>query len=139
MSSYKFLQTPTCNQIDELILLYQEAGWWSAGINNRDLINGIITRSHCFCIAVADNKIVGMGRVISDGVSDAYIQDVMVSKLFRHRGIATQIVILLIEKLEADGIGWIGLIAEKGSAGFYRRLGFAPMANSTPMLRLRKL
>jgi spermidine synthase len=88
---------------------------------------------------VADNKVVGMGRAISDGVSDAYIQDVMVSKIYRHQGIATQITILLIEKLEADGIGWIGLIAEKGSAGFYRRLGFTPMANSTPMLRLRKL
>jgi spermidine synthase len=139
MLSYQFLKTPAYNQIDELILLYQEASWWSAGVDNRYLINGIVTRSHCFCVAMADSKIIGMGRAISDGVSDAYIQDVMVSKPFRHQGIATQIVILLIEKLEADGIGWIGLIAEKGSADFYHQLGFTSMANSTPMLRLRKL
>jgi predicted N-acetyltransferase YhbS len=54
-------------------------------------------------------------------------------------GIGSQIIIMLIEKLEADGIGWIALIAEKDSAGFYHQLGFAPMVNATPMLRLRKL
>ncbi len=139
MPFYQFLQTPTCDQIDQLIALYQEAGWWSAGIDNRDVLMRIISGSHCFCVAVIENRIVGMGRSISDGASDAYIQDVTVTKSFRRKGIAGGIVTELIKKLEADGIGWIGLIAERGSAEYYRPLGFEPMPDSTPMLRLRKL
>jgi aralkylamine N-acetyltransferase len=139
MPFYQFLQTPTHDQIDQLITLYQEAGWWSSEIDTSDVLKGIISGSHGFCVAVIENKIVGMGRSISDGVSDAYIQDVAVTKSFRRKGIASGIVTELIKKLEADGIGWIGLIAEKGSAEYYRPLGFDPMPNSTPMLRLRKL
>jgi ribosomal protein S18 acetylase RimI-like enzyme len=139
MFSFQFLHTPTDDQIDQLILLYKEARWWSAATDNRDLIKGIVTGSHCFCVATANTKIIGMGRSISDGVSDAYIQDVMVSKPFRLQKIATEIITRLIKKLEEDGIGWIGLIAEQGSADFYRPFGFEPMMNSTPMLRLRKL
>ena len=139
MLTFHFLKTPTCDQINAIICLYQEAKWWSAGIDDQDLIKAIITGSHCFCVAAANNKIVAMGRAISDGVSDAYIQDVVVSSVFRHQGIAAQIVTRLMGKLEADGIGWIGLIAENNTAGFYHRFGFKPMENSIPMLRLRKL
>jgi ribosomal protein S18 acetylase RimI-like enzyme len=139
MPFYQFLQTPNYDQIDQLITLYQEAGWWSAEIDSHDVLKGIISGSHCFCVAVIENRIVGMGRSISDRVSDAYIQDVTVAKSFRRRGIASGIVMELIKRLEADGIGWIGLIAERGSAEYYRPLGFDPMPDSTPMLRLRKL
>jgi aralkylamine N-acetyltransferase len=139
MPFYQFLQTPTYDQIDQLITLYQEAGWWSAETDSHDVLKGIISGSHCFCVAVIENRIIGMGRSISDRVSDAYIQDVTTAKSFRRKGIAGGIVMELIKKLEADGIGWIGLIAEKGSDDFYRPLGFEPMPDSTPMLRLRKL
>jgi ribosomal protein S18 acetylase RimI-like enzyme len=138
MPFYQFLKSPTHDQIDQLINLYQEAGWWSAETDSRDVLKGIISGSHCFCVAVIENRIVGMGRSISDGVSDAYIQDVTVAKSFRRKGIASRIVTKLIKKLEADGIGWIGLIAEKDSADYYRPLGFDPMPNSTPMLKSRK-
>ncbi len=138
MPFYRLLQNPTDDQIDQLITLYREAGWWCEKIDSRDVLKGIISGSHGFCVAVTKNRIVGMGRSISDGVSDAYIQDVTVAKAYRRKGIASRIVTELIKKLEADGIGWIGLIAEKGSAGYYRPLGFDPMPNSTPMLRLRK-
>jgi spermidine synthase len=139
MPFYQFLHIPTSDQIDQLIALYQEAGWWSAQTDSRDLLEGIIAGSFYFCVAVVENRIIGMGRAISDGVSDAYIQDVTVSKPYRRKKIASRIITELIEKLEFDGIGWIGLIAERGSAGFYRPFGFEPMPDSTPMLRLRKL
>jgi ribosomal protein S18 acetylase RimI-like enzyme len=139
MLTFQFLKTPACDQIKAIICLYQEAKWWSAGIDDQDLIKAIVAGSHCFCVATTNNKIVAMGRAISDGASDAYIQDVVVSKAFRHQGIATQIITRLIEKLEADGIGWIGLIAENNTTAFYHRFGFTPMENAISMLRLRKL
>jgi len=52
-----------------------------------------------------------MGRAISDGISDAYIQDVTVLSEFRGQGIGTGIVQEILKQLRDDGLQWIGLIA----------------------------
>ena len=91
--------------------------------------------SHCFVIAEAQGRVVGMGRAISDGVSDAYIQDVVVDPAFRKRGIGGRIVADLVDRLRHDGIDWIGLGAEAGTHDFYRRAGFAEMPGCTVMLK----
>ncbi len=85
-------------------------------------------------VAQDGQEIVGMGRAISDRASDAYIQDVTVRKKFRSQGVGTNMIRLIINRLQSDGIFWIGLIAEKGSHGFYEPIGFKPMINSTPMI-----
>jgi len=77
-----------------------------------------------------------MGRAISDEVSDAYIQDVTVDSVYQGRNIGSNIIQKLIERLEEDGLKWIGLIAENGSQNFYEKLGFKKMPNSVPMLNL---
>ena len=65
-----------------------------------------------------------MGRVLSDGVSDAYIQDVVVHPDFRGQGIGGEIVRFLVRELEKNGIDWIALVGEPGTEKFYARLGF---------------
>jgi len=111
------------------------AEWWTDGVDDRAQISQLIAKSHCFAIATIGERIIGMGRAISDGISDAYIQDITVSESFRRKGIASRIVEELVKKLHEDGLYWIGLIAERGSQEFYLRLGFKPMENATPMLR----
>jgi spermidine synthase len=76
---------------------------------------------------------IGMGRALSDGVSDAYIQDVMVLREFRKRGAGKRIIAEIVRCLMRLGVDWIGLIAEPGSLAFYRGLGFRPMPRCTPM------
>jgi ribosomal protein S18 acetylase RimI-like enzyme len=75
-----------------------------------------------------------MGRVISDGVSDAYIQDLVVLPTYRSQSIGKKIAQKLIEFCQSKGIVWIGLIAEPGSSQFYTSLGFTTMENHIPML-----
>jgi len=98
------------------------------------LIRRIISGSHCFVIAVNPDGIIGMGRAISDGASDAYIQDVTVLDGQRGKGIGKKIVQKLVLRLESDGLTWIGLIAERGSQNFYKPLGFESMPDARPML-----
>ena len=81
------------------------------------------------------DEIIGVGRAISDGASDSYLQDITVKKSYRGKGIGSRIIDLLVEHLNRDGLKWIGLIAERGSHGFYDRLGFNKMPNSIPMLK----
>jgi ribosomal protein S18 acetylase RimI-like enzyme len=135
MITYVFLSRPTKEQIQQIINLYQGEGWWSIGDTSEEAVDKIINGSHCFLVALEDDRIIGMGRAISDRASDAYIQDVTVANTFRGRGIGSEIIKQLISRLHTDGLGWIGLIAEKNSRAFYERLGFDPMPDATPMLR----
>jgi len=75
-----------------------------------------------------------MGRAISDGVSDAYIQDVAVAGEYRSRGIGSQIILKLKSRLKADGVRWVGLIAQDDSRAFYGALGFKVIKRALPMM-----
>ena len=138
MSALIFVEDPTDSQIQQITQIYRQEGWWHLNTDDPGLVRGIVAGSHCFLLSVRADLVVGMGRAISDGVSDAYIQDVAVLETYKGRGIGSQIVAHLTERLLADGLNWIGLIAERGGHGFYKRLGFATMPNATPMLKLKK-
>ncbi len=141
MTVYTFTAKPAedlpAGYTAQIVALYRAAGWWDEAGDDDRLVDAIIGGSHCFLAVVENDGVVGMGRAISDGASDAYIQDVTVRPAHRGRGIGGQIVRRLVRRLTDDGIGWIGLIAENDSLEFYRRLGFAVMERSVPMLKRR--
>jgi ribosomal protein S18 acetylase RimI-like enzyme len=120
---------------DEIVTLYTAGGWWKDTYDTAG-IPQLITGSFAFAIAVDKNtgKSVGMGRVISDGVSDAYIQDLVVLPSYRGQSIGRKITQKLIDFCLSKGILWIGLIAEPGSSAFYTTLGFKTMEHHVPML-----
>jgi len=131
-----FLQDPTVDQLSVIIALYRQAGWWAELEEDYVLLARLVRQSYCFAVAVADGRIIGMGRAISDGVSDAYVQDVTVDEAWRRLGVGTRIVASIVNYLQANGINWIGLIAERGSAPFYGQFGFKKMEHALPMVRI---
>lgn len=134
-----FVQEPNEEQIRQIMELYRAQGWWLPSDDGREqLISRLIAGSHCFVIATDQKNIVGMGRAISDGVSDAYIQDVTVRLDRRKQGIGKLILRTLMDRLHVDGIAWIGLIAEPGSHALYHHAGFREMPASIPMLMINK-
>jgi ribosomal protein S18 acetylase RimI-like enzyme len=123
----------------DIINLYKTGGWWKKSdttINLKKLIKG----SYAFVLAIdQDNgKAVGMGRLLSDGVSDAYIQDLIVLPNYRGYGIGKRLTKKLIDVCLSQNISWIGLISEPGQSGFYNNLGFKCMKNYSPMRYYQK-
>ena len=90
-----------------------------------------------FVIIATDSmgKTAGMGRLISDGSSDCYIQDVVVFPEYRNNGVGSRIVQALKKYALATGHTWIGLISVMEKEEFYKRAEFAPMKKYIPMLR----
>ena len=131
MTEIKIIKTAP---LDDLIILYKDAGWWSEENDGVDpnFIQKIIDGSFCFAVAYHDDKIIGMGRAISDGVSDAYIQDVVVLSEHRGKGIGVQLMDAIIDFLKSKGIGWISLISEPKAVSFYDRYGFKRMEGYVP-------
>lgn len=82
-----------------------------------------------------NGRLAAFGRALSDGVCDAYIQDVVVHPDFRLRGLGREIVTVLASGLRARGITWIALVAAPGTENFYNEAGFKVMEGHLPMLR----
>ena len=91
--------------------LYKENGWIKPEKKiNFSLMKKIVDNSFCFAGAYLDNKLIGMGRVLSDGVSDAYIQDVTILKKFRAQGIGGKIISTIIKYLKQKKLAGFRLL-----------------------------
>ena len=111
--------------------LYKIAGWVDEADGCGFLV-AALKNSCAVCAAYDGNgELAGMGRALGDGVSDAYIQDVVVDPAFRRRGVGGAIVKGLVAELRKRGVDWIGLVGEPGTEAFYRSLGFAAPAGFT--------
>jgi len=120
---------------EPIIELYKIGGWWKENMDANKLPE-LIRGSYLFAVAVdvITERTIGMARVISDGTADAYIQDLVVLPAWRQKGVGEMIVSKLLEHCRSRGISWIGLIAQPGTDGFYRSLGFKQMEGYMPML-----
>ena len=122
---------------EEIAALYKAGGWWKEEYKTEDLRH-LIQGSFAFAVATETKtgRAIGMGRVIADGVSDGYIQDLVVLPQYRKSGIGTQIVAALVNRCLQSGITWIALIAEPDTEKFYLPLGFHPMEQHVPLIFL---
>jgi ribosomal protein S18 acetylase RimI-like enzyme len=119
--------------------LFVEGGWWNDENDKIEFfVDSLIKCTFLFAVAKYDGRIVGMGRVLSEGMSDAYIQDVVVLKDFRKQGIGGGIIRLLLKELLARKISWIGLISVPGAENFYKEIGFEVMKDYTPFIYKKK-
>jgi ribosomal protein S18 acetylase RimI-like enzyme len=120
---------------ESIVNLYKEGGWWKEYMDPSN-IPQLISGSYLFAVAVdiSTGRSIGMGRAISDGIADAYIQDVVVLSRWRRKGVGSMIVSTLLEGCISRKISWIGLIAMPGTEALYESLGFRRMNKHVPML-----
>ena len=123
---------------EQIVELYKSGGWWEEHYDP-DGLDALIKGSFAFAIAVdaSTGLAIGMGRAISDGVSDAWLQDIVVLADYRKQGVGRAITKKLLEYCQQKGLGWIGLVAEPGSKEFYEPLGFETLPGE-PMVFKRK-
>lgn len=80
-----------------------------------------------------DNRLIGFGRAISDGVCQAAIYDVAVLPEHQNKGIGTTIVKNILDRVSHCNVI---LYASPGKEGFYRTMGLRKM--KTGMARFKK-
>ena len=73
-------------------------------------------------IAWDGDRVVAMGRLLSDGVCNAYLLDVWTASSHRRRGIGSALVQRLAERVPGQHIG----LQTDGAQTFYTSLGFRP-------------
>ena len=113
------------NSIEEFNYLYDVVGWesYDEKVSEKALANTMYSVS-----VYDDDKIIGYGRIIGDGICFLYIHDVMVIPKYQNKKIGSQIMNKLLEKVNQIKIEnpyvRVYLGASKGKEKFYERFGF---------------
>jgi len=122
---------------DEYLELFESTGWNREYRLSAQELCAAISHSWYLVSAYDREKLVGTGRVISDGVFHALIIDVIVSPAYQHRGLGTAIMQRLLERCRAALIRDVQLFCARGKAPFYRRLGFIARSEEAPGMDFR--
>ena len=72
---------------------------------------------------------------MSNAVTDAYIQDVLVNPSYQGQGIGTHLMDMAIEKLKRDKIYAISVLLEEKLLNFYKKFGFNIMMSGQIITR----
>ena len=100
----------------------------SVGWNRMEKEYGNPLMTSFFHIAVYDeDQLVGYVDSVSNGVTDAYIQDLIVRPDYQGKGIGTDLMKKMIASLKEKHIYIISVIFEERLKPFYDRFGFNTM------------
>ena len=119
------------NNVKEFNYLYDAVGWGSheEKVSKKALANTMYSVS-----VYDDDKIIGYGRIIGDGICFLYIHDVMVAPKYQNKKIGTQIMNKLLEKVNQvkmeNPYVRVYLGASKGKEKFYEKFGFITREDS---------
>lgn len=73
---------------DEILNLYESVGWKNY-VSNPDMLKNAYKNSLKILGAYEGEKLLGIIRVVGDGYSIVFIQDILVLPEFQHQGIGT--------------------------------------------------
>ena len=112
--------------------LFQTTGWNEEYRFSRQELKQSLEQSWYAVSAYSEERLVGFGRVISDGVHHALIADLIIHTDFRGRGIGSEILKRLVKKCREKNIRDIQLFAASGKFLFYEKLGFRKRDEEAP-------
>lgn len=118
-----------CPTVEEYIELRKAVKWRVIDIES--IKKGLKNSIYCVCIR-DKNRMIGFGRIVGDGGTVFYIQDIIVDPQYQKKKIGTKIMKKIMNYIEnncsKDAI--IGLIAVSELDDFYKNFGFVHNENN---------
>ncbi|MGB1248028.1 MAG: GNAT family N-acetyltransferase [Chitinophagales bacterium] len=121
MTTYKFTKNIPKPQI---LNLYTDAGWIAYTKDEEKLMRAIENSRDVFT-AWEDENLVGLIRIVGDGETIIYIQDILVLQVYKRKGISTFLLKNVLDKY--SDVRQIVLLTDdtEETRGFYEAINFA--------------
>jgi N-acetylglutamate synthase-like GNAT family acetyltransferase len=116
--------------------LFVSTGWTRVIQVSADDLMIAINNSWYWITAYEDDKLVGVGRVLSDGLLYALICDLIVLPGKQKHGVGGGILSRLTKKCKEAGIKRVWLFAAPGTSLFCQRNGFIARPANAPGMQL---
>jgi GNAT superfamily N-acetyltransferase len=122
----------------EFSRLFETTGWNRQYQASQDELMGALSRSQ-WIVAVNDgSRLVGFGRVVTDGFIHAMIYDLIVHPEYQNRGLGTRILDALVQKCLDANIRDIQLFCARGQRAFYEKRGFVARPDDAPGMQYKR-
>jgi len=107
-------------QPEEIADVRESVGW--------DRLEGTyqetLSRLYSYYTVRTDGRLVGYLGVVSDGIADAMLVDVVIHREYQGKGIGKRLLIQALRELRDDGIRGVQLTFASELEDFYRSVGF---------------
>ncbi len=109
--------------VNEIVELRNSVGWNGM----KECYNNVLMTSYFHIACYDGNMLIGYIDVVSNGVTDAYIQDLIVNPKYQNKGIGTELMNKTIAYLKEKNIYAISVLFEERLKEFYKKFGFNMM------------
>jgi len=117
--------------VDAVHAFISGESYWGKG-RSREKVQRTIEGSRRVLGLYLDGAQIGFGRVVSDGVTVAYLADIYVLDAHRGRGLGVELVRELTSGAGADELHW--LLHTADAQGLYAKLGFVAGPMRYPLM-----
>ena len=114
--------------IDDVLHLYQAVGWTNY-TNQPQMLAQALSHSLATYLARDDEKIVGLVRLIGDGFSSVFIQDLLVLSSYQRQGIGSSLMKQALDDYKDVYQVQLATDESEKTLAFYRSLGFETLSS----------
>lgn len=126
---------PNSNQYFKL---FESTGWNNDYKLTREEMFASLERSYFTVSAYHSARLIGFGRLLSDGILHAMIYEMIVYPEYHGKGIGHRILRELVNKCLDNNIRDIQLFCAKGKRKFYEKFGFTVRLEGCPGMEYKR-
>lgn len=110
------------SEMNAILKLYNDVGWTAYTDNPEELLNAINHSLKVWTVWDGDT-LIGLARVVGDGYTIIYIQDILILNKYQGKGIGSKLIKLILE--EYKDIRQVVLLTEDSekTIGYYTKNG----------------
>ena len=118
----------TSVSIDDVLHLYQAVGWTNY-TNQPQMLEQALSHSLAIYLARDGEKIVGLVRLVGDGFSSVFVQDLIVLSSYQRQGIGSTLMRQALSDYKDTYQVQLATEQTEKNLGFYRSLGFEALSS----------
>ena len=114
-------------KLEDVLHLYQDVGWTNY-TNQPQMLEQALSHSLVIYLALDGDAVVGLIRLVGDGFSSVFVQDLIVLPSYQRQGIGSSLMKEALEDFKEVYQVQLATEQTEKNVGFYRSMGFETLS-----------
>ena len=114
-------------KLEDVFYLYQAVGWTNY-TNQPQMLERALSHSLAIYLALDGDTVVGLIRLVGDGFSSVFVQDLIVLPSYQRQGIGSSLMKEALEDFKETYQVQLATEQTEKNVGFYRSMGFETLS-----------
>ena len=114
-------------KLEDVLHLYQAVGWTNY-THQPEMLEQALSHSLVIYVALDGDAVVGLIRLVGDGFSSVFVQDLIVLPTYQRQGIGSALMKQALEDFKEAYQVQLATDQTEKNVGFYRSMGFETLS-----------